>query len=237
VDKPTLILLPGLLCDERLWSQQAAALSDVAEVHCAALTHDDSVSDMAARVLQDAPERFAVAGLSMGALVAFEIIRQVPERVTHLGLLDTNHRAFTSQQIETYRMYIDLAKTGRFDEITDVHLLPVLTRNRHDLMPTIRAMAQSVGCEAFIRQATATMNRPDNTETLRRVTCPTLVLTGRQDVLCSVEWHRETMALVPNAALVIIEDCGHLSTLEQPQAVSAAMRGWLQKETSEWRNI
>lgn len=229
VNKLSLLLLPGLLCDQRLWAQQMAALNDLADVRCADLTQDDTVECMASRVLTAAPERFALVGLSMGGLVAFEIMRQAPQRVTHLGLFNTNHRAFTSEQSENYRMFIEMANTGRFDDITGTHLLPLLTHQRADLAETIQQMAQAVGKEAFIRQAQATMSRPDSTDTLKQVRCPTRILTGRHDALCSLDWHREMAALVPDSELVIVENCGHLSSLEQPQAVSATMRNWLQK--------
>jgi pimeloyl-ACP methyl ester carboxylesterase len=227
VSKPVLILLPGLLCDERLWWHQMETLGDIAEVRCANLTGQETISCMAGAVLADAPERFAVAGLSMGGLVAFEIMRQAWERVTHLALLDTNHRPFTREQTENYQMYIEMAKSGQFDDITNVHLLPLLTNQRDDLTGTICSMAQAIGKVAFIRQARATMNRPDSSETLKRVQCPTLVLGGREDALCPVDWHQDMAALADNSSLVIVDNCGHLSSLEQPEAVSTALRQWL----------
>ena len=228
--KIPLILLPGLLCDWALWQPQVEALADNAEAEIADLSRDESLPLMAARVLAAAPERFALAGLSMGGYLAQEIMRQAPERVTRLALLDTSARADTPERLAVRRGLIELAQKGEFKGITP-RLLPQWLHPDHlgdaALTAAIMEMAQRVGRDAYLRQMRAIMARPDGRDDLRRIRVPTLVLCGREDQSTPLALHEEIAALVPGASLAVIERCGHLSTLEQPAAVSAALREWL----------
>ena len=228
--KIPLTLLPGLLCDDALWEPQLAALSDIAEITVADLTRDESLPLMAARVLAEAPERFALAGLSMGGYLAQEIMRQAPERVMRLALLDTSARADTPERLSVRRGLIELAQKGDFKGITP-RMLPQWLHPDHladaALTRTVTEMTQRVGRDAYLRQMQAIMGRPDGREDLRRIGVPTLVLCGREDQATPLALHEEIAALVPGAALSVIERCGHLSTLERPQAVNAALRDWL----------
>jgi pimeloyl-ACP methyl ester carboxylesterase len=225
-----LILLPGLLCDATLWRHQSENLADVAEVTVADLTRHDSFAAMADDVLASAPERFAVAGLSMGGYVAQEILRRAPARVLRLALIDSSARADNPEQARRRHDLIALSRKGRFKGVTE-RLLPMLIHpDRLDdtaLTDAVKAMAAAVGREAFVRQQTAILGRPDGRGDLARIACPTLVLCGRQDALTPVKVHEEMIAALPDARLVVIEDCGHLSTMEAPEAVTAAMRAWL----------
>ncbi|MBL8700411.1 MAG: alpha/beta fold hydrolase [Alphaproteobacteria bacterium] len=228
--RPELILLPGLLCDAALWAPQRDGLNDVADIRIGDLTQTDSIAAMAARVLADAPERFALAGLSMGGYVAFEIMRRAPARVTRLALLDTSARPDAPERLQQRRDLIRLAQTGEFRGVTP-RLLPqwVHPENMKDpeLVATVTAMTQRVGRDVFIRQQTAIMGRPDSRPGLVQIRVPTLVLCGRQDQATPVELAREIAADIPNARLEVIEQCGHLSTLEKPAAVNRALRQWL----------
>ncbi len=229
-DRQSLVLLPGLLCDPRLWAHQADSLSDIADVTVADMTRDDSMAGMAKRALDAAPERFALAGLSMGGYVALEVMRQAPDRVTRLALLDTGSRADTREQTTRRRDLIALADRGEFRAVSP-RLLPLFVHedrlDDEDLVADIQAMADAVGKEAFLRQQKAIMNRPDSRPGLPAIACLTLVLCGRQDVLTPPELSEEMASLIPGAELVMIDGCGHLSTMEQPDAVNAAMRSWL----------
>lgn len=229
----TLILLPGLLNTAALWRRQCDALADIAEVTVADLTRDDTVQDMARRVLAAAPSRFSLAGLSMGGYVAQEILRQAPERVERLALVDTAARADLPEQSERRRALIEQTRAGGFDQVMPT-LLPVLVHPDRIADPAVGglaiAMAQEVGPEAFIRQQTAIMQRPDGREDLKRIPCPTLVLVGRQDAITPPKVAEEMHANLGRGRLVVIEDCGHLSPIEQPHAVSAVLRYWLQDE-------
>ncbi len=226
-----LVLLPGLLCDERLWRHQTDTLADIAEITVADLSGDDCLENMARSVLETAPETFALAGLSMGGLVAQAVMRQAPDRVTRLALLDTSVRADTPGQGERRRAFIDQTRLGDFKGVTST-LLPMLIHPDRledgDLTGTITTMAERVGREAFLRQQNAIMNRPDGRRDLGAIHCPTLVLCGRQDALTPLAGHEEMADGIPNSKLVVIEDCGHMAPLERPRAVSAVMRYWLQ---------
>lgn len=227
-----LILVPGLLCDARLWRAQVAALSELADCRVADATRSDTMAGLARDLLEDCPfDRFALAGLSMGGYVALEVTRQAPARVARLALLDTSARADAPEQSQKRRELIALAERGRFVGVTDA-LLPLLLHPSRlgdaPLVATVKAMAKSIGKEAFIRQERAIMSRADSLPLLSQIACPTLVLCGRQDALTPLARHEEIAAAVPGARLEVIADCGHLSTLEQPGAVSAALARWLE---------
>lgn len=232
-EKIPLILLPGLLTDASLWRHQTETLSDIAAMSVADLTGDDQLGPMASRILAAAPETFALAGLSMGGYLAFEIMRQAPERVRRLALLDTSPLADSVEQTARRRGLIDLARTGDFKGVTQ-RLLPLLIHPDRirdaALSRTIMEMAGHIGRDAFVRQQTAIMNRPDSRHDLGLIHCPTLVLCGRQDGLTPLSVHADMAAAIPHAALVVIEDCGHLAPLERPNAVSAVLRYWLALE-------
>ena len=229
-ERTPLVLLPGLLLDEALWQPQLKALADVADMTVGDLTKDDSMAGMARSVLAAAPPRFALAGLSMGGYASFEIMRQAPERVTRLALLDTSARPDTAAQTKERRAFIGMCERGEFKGVTP-RLLPRWIHpsrvNDKALTETVMSMTARVGREAFIRQQTAIMNRPDSRPGLSRIDCPTLVLCGHEDQAAPVEVHREIAADIPNARLVVVPECGHLSPLERPEAVNAALRTWL----------
>lgn len=229
-DRPTLVLLPGLLCDDRLWKPQVEALSDIADILIADMTRDETMSGMAVRELADAPESFALAGLSMGGYAAFEIMRSAPERVSRLALLDTGARADTPEQTTRRKDLIGLAERGEFKAVSP-RLLPLFVHEDRlsdaPLIEDIAEMANGVGKDAFLRQQKAIMARPDSRPGLAAIGCPTLVLCGRQDVLTPPELSEEIAGMIPGADLVLIDDCGHLATMERPDAVNAALRAWM----------
>ena len=228
--KIPLILLPGLLCDRALWEPQIAALADIAECSVADLTQADSMAGMAAGVLRGAPERFALAGLSMGGYVSFEIMRQAPERVLRLALLDTSARADTPERLKQRKEQLSLCDRGEFVGVTR-RLLPSWIHPEHmkdeALVEAVTTMTRRVGRDAFCRQVTAIMNRPDSRPGLARIQCPTLVLCGHEDQATPPELHREIAADIADARLAIVPECGHLSTMEKPEAVNREMRRWL----------
>jgi len=229
--KQGLVLVPGLLCDELMWGPQLAALAAVADCRVADHTRSETMADVAADVLREAPfEKFALAGLSMGGYVALEMMRQAAHRVLKLALLDTSARADTPEQSQKRRDFISLAERGRFLGITHA-LLPLLIHRSHlanqELVSTIKEMAKNTGKDAFIRQERAIISRADSLPLLERIACPTLVLCGRQDALTPLERHEEMAARIPGSRLEIVEECGHLSTMERPAETSAALRRWL----------
>jgi len=225
-----LILLPGLLCDAALWRHQVENLGDLADVTVADLTLDNRFEAMTKRVLDAAPPRFALAGLSMGGYVAQVIIRTAPERVERLALLDTSARADNEEQTARRRGLIELANKGQFKGVSPRLLPSFLHPARLEdkaLTAEVMAMAERVGRDAFLRQEEAIMARIDGRESLRAIRCPTLILCGADDALTPPKLHQEIAERIPHARLVVIPECGHLSTMERPEAVTAAMREWL----------
>lgn len=223
-----LILLPGMLCNEQQWAHQTAHLADTADVTVADLSHYDSMRGMAEAVLGLAPPQFALAGLSMGGIVAMEIMRLAPERVLKLALMDTNPYPSPPQQQDQFAHFRALIADGRFLDITKVTLKPnLLYDDNPALKQAVYHMAAQVGAAAYGRQMTAVATRADSRASLKHIHCPTLVLCGRYDIPCPVALHEEMAQSIPQATLVVIEQCGHLSSMEQPQAVTAVMRYWL----------
>jgi len=231
--RPTLILIPGLLCDGALWADQVVALLDIADVQVADITESDTMVDLALDVLDDAPDEFALAGLSMGGYVAQEIMRQAPERVTHVAFLDTNARADLPEQTENRKRMMAIAEAGGLDKVV-AEMLPNLIHPDHLGVPAIAdifgQMAARVGVEGFLNQQNAIMNRIDGRADLANTDCPALALCGEQDVMTPIKVHEEMVDCIgTNANLVVVPDSGHLSPIEQPAAVTAALRDWFKR--------
>ena len=229
-DKTDVVLVPGLLCDAALWAHQISNLEDIADCHVGDTRQDDTIAGMADTILASAPERFALAGLSMGGYVSMEIMRRAPERVTRLALLDTAAPDDSDERRQRRLELIKLAEIGEFKGVAP-RLLPQFIHPGRlqdgTLTDSIMEMTQRVGRDAFLRQQHAIMGRIDSRPSLKEVTVPALVLCGRQDELTPVERHEEIVGLIPGARLSIVEDCGHMSTMERPQAVTALLRDWL----------
>lgn len=220
-----ILLLPGMMCDERLWSHQIAAMT--VPTHVADLGQADNLKEMAAEVIAAAPDRFAVAGLSMGGIVAFEIWRQAPEKVTHLALLDTNPHPDSPDKKAMRFEQIAAAASGKLEQLAIESLKPLyLAENNRDdkeILHTILDMALGLGPEVFERQSLAVMNRPDSVPTLATITCPTSVICGREDTICPPSFHKLMAREITDARLVMIDDCGHMSSMEQPEIVTAEL--------------
>lgn len=229
-DPLPIVLVPGLNCSARLYAEQIPALWECGPVTIADHRRDDRMSAIAARILATAPPRFALAGLSMGGYIAFVIAQEAPERVARLALLDTSARPETSQQTDRRRTLIALAESGRFSEVPDLLFPLFVHRNRQDegaLRRLVRTMAEETGPEAFVRQQHAIMSRPDCRPLLKSIRCPTLILVGDGDELTPPKLSEEIAAGIAGARLVVVPECGHLSTLERPQAVNRALTEWL----------
>jgi len=225
-----IVLVPGLTCTARLYAEQIPALWQFGPVTVADHRRDDSMAAIARRILALAPPRFALAGLSMGGYIAFEIMRQAPQRVARLALLDTGARADTPEQTERRRRLMALAKDGRYAEIPEQAFPLYVHRKRHGdkaLKRLVCEMAEATGSEAYLRQQQAILSRPDSRPGLGAISCPTLVLVGEDDEATPPELAREIAAGIPGSRLVLIPDSGHLSTLEEPAAVTEALVAWL----------
>jgi len=225
---PTL-LVPGLLLTARLYAAQIPLLWQFGPVMLADHRHDDSMADIARRILQQAPPRFALLGLSMGGYIAFELLRQAPARIARLALLDTTARPDSAEQSARRRTLIDQSNAGGFGQLADL-LYPGLVHPDRlgdaGLREQVRCMAAETGAQAFIRQQTAIMQRRDSLPDLAAITCPTLVVVGDADQLTPPDRAQEIAAGIRGARLVVIADSGHLSPLEQPERVNAALVEW-----------
>jgi pimeloyl-ACP methyl ester carboxylesterase len=224
------VLVPGLNCSARLYAEQVPALWRFGPVQVADHTRDDSMDAIAARILTHAPPRFALAGLSMGGYIALTIAREAPARVSKLALLDTSARPETPEQSERRKPQIALAQGGRFAEVPALQFPVFVHRNRqHDeaLKRRVRVMAEETGAEAFLRQQKAIMTRPDMRPLLASIACPTLVLVGDGDELTPPQLSEEIAADIAGSRLVVVADCGHLSTMERPDAVNGALVEWM----------
>ncbi|MGM7724277.1 alpha/beta fold hydrolase [Metabacillus sp. Hm71] len=231
MSKTPLLLVPGTLCDERLWKHQIESLSDLAEVKVCDVTRQDSITGLAKSILEEAPDKFALAGLSLGGIISLEIMRLAPERVKKLALLDTNPTPPKSEQISGWEKFIDMANNGQFLTITIDHLIPVLIhpdrRKDDSLVETILDMAKKIGKDAYINQLKAVMGRLDQRPILATIKCPTMVIVGKEDRVCPIQMSEFIAENIATSCLEIIDKCGHLSTLEQPEIVSILLRKWL----------
>ena len=230
-DRPVVYLLSGLLCDaEGCWLPQMAALSPDFEVRALDFFGLDSIGAMAAKVLDAAPARFAVAGHSMGGRVAQEVYRRAPERVERLGLLDTGVHGPRPHEPAARQKLIDLAYDQGMAAVAETWLPPMVHPDRvadDALMAPLRAMVMRASPEIFEGQQKALLTRPDSGPLLKSIACPTLVLCGREDTWAPFSHHVEIAAEIRGSVLVPIEDCGHMVSVERPEAVNAALRAWL----------
>lgn len=233
MDRPQLLLIPGLAVNAAVWRQQIDALSDIADCWVAPLPPYDDLGEIAEFILADAPDQFAVAGFSMGGYLCFEIVRRAPERVLRLALLGTSadpetpevteRRMFMMQRVEqrghlaTWREHFP-----RFlhpDRSADRTILDILLKQAYETGP-----------EVSLQHHRAMIKRAGYLDMLPEITCPTLIVVGRQDPVTPIAV-QETMArTIPGAELLVLEHCGHVLPLERPRAVSAAMRHWLTRE-------
>lgn len=231
-----LLLIPGTLCDERLWAPQIAALSERAEILVPRLDASDDLEDLARDILDQTPwSRFSVAGLSMGGILALALVRLAPERIKRLALLDTNPFAEAPER-----------QTQRVNDIAQAEAMGMARYASEELAPLypaegeiedpehsalVVAMAERGGLETFRRQAFALRDRPDGSEALAAIEVPTLVLCGDGDRLCPISRHAYMAKHIPNAELVVLKGVGHLSTLQAPKEVSHALSRWLDRSS------
>jgi pimeloyl-ACP methyl ester carboxylesterase len=234
-----LLLLPGLLCDAAVWTpllaHPAAALGDIADCQVMGYGNADAIDAMARAVLRQAPVKFALAGHSMGGRVALEVMRLAPQRVTRLALMDTGYQARPAgdagERERAERMaLLEQARNDGMRVMGErwakgmVHMDRLADRA---LMNAILDMIERKSPDIFAAQINALLNRPDATDLLPQINCPTLLLCGREDTWSPLARHQQMATLMPRAHLEIIENSGHMSTMEQPKAVAEAMRTWL----------
>jgi pimeloyl-ACP methyl ester carboxylesterase len=231
----SVVLVPGLMCDATVWQHQIAALSPAREVLVAEHGLSATLGAMAGRILDHASPRFALAGHSMGGRVALEVLARAPERVTRLALLDTGYQALAPgepgdrERAGRYRLLDIAQQQGMLVMAKDWARGMVHPARLSDsaLMDAIHSMIVNAGVAQFEAQITALLARPDRTELLKSLRLPTLVLCGRDDSWSPYARHEDMARLIHASLLTGVPDCGHMSTMERPEAVTSAMLAWL----------
>lgn len=225
-----LVLVPGMMCDHRVFEPQLRAFGSERAITVAPIAGGDRIETIAAGLVDQLPQRFALAGLSMGGIVAMEIIRRIPERVTRLCLMSTESRSEAPQVAAAREPLIVGARAGRLDEVLGQTMLPDYLApgaRRIKVLERYFAMGRTLGSDVFIRQSRALQRRPDQQGTLRRIAVPTVIICGAHDRMTPVRHHQFMAGLIAGADLKILDGSGHLPVLEQPDATNAILRDWL----------
>lgn len=227
-----LVFLPGMMCDARLFGPQIAELSSEFSLMVSPVTRGERIEEIASGLLDELPQRFALAGLSMGGIVAMELLRRAPDRITRLALLDTTPLAETPQAAAAREPQIVKVRAGRLGQVIRDEMLPNYIGPgpyRNEVSELVMDMADALGPDTFVRQSRALQRRRDQQGTLRKCRVPTLVLCGEHDVLCPVKRHTFMAELIHGAVLRVLDGAGHLPTLEAPAETTQALRDWLRQ--------
>lgn len=227
-----LVLLPGMMCDARLFGPQIAELSAEFSIMVSPITRGERIEEIASGLLDELPGRFALAGLSMGGIVAMELLRRAPDRITRIALMDTSPLAETPQASTAREPQIIKARTGQLDALMREEILPEYLGPGPfgaEVGALMLDMADALGPEVFVRQSRALQRRRDQQGTLRKIKVPTLVLCGEHDALCPVKRHTFMAELIHGAELRVLENAGHLPTLEVPAETTQALRDWMRQ--------
>lgn len=227
-----LVFLPGMMCDARVFGPQIAALSAEHPITIAPVSEGDRIEEIASGLLDTLPRKFALAGAAMGGIVAMELLRRAPDRISRIALLSTTSLAETPQSAADYEPLITKLKAGLLDQavnsiIRPEHLAPGPVRN--SVLHLLASMADNLGTELIVRQARALQRRRDYQSTLRQCHVPALVICGEFDTLVPVKRQEFMASLIPQAELALIQDAGHYPSLESPDAVIAALRAWMRQ--------
>ena len=233
--KKSLLLVPGLLCDDAVWASQAAALADIADVRVANNGETDSLGALAESIIAHAPPRFALAGHSMGGRIALEVARRAPERLIGFALLDTGYEALApgeagEREAAGRHALLAMARREGMRAMARTWLQGMVYPPRltdEELVEPILDMFERRTPDLFALQIKALLTRPDATSVLPTLRCPTLVLCGREDAWAPPARHDVMAKMIGHSTLEIVPDCGHMSPRERPQAVNRAFRRWL----------
>ncbi len=228
----TLVMIPPMLCDARVFAEQIRDLSYDHAVMFAPATRGERMEEIASQILTWAPSKFALAGAGMGGMIAMEVLRRAPDRVTRIALISTNPQADTPEAAAAREPQIIAARAGRWDdvlqhEINSTWMAP--TADKVEIVRLLNHMGQAMGPEVYVRQARAMQRRKDQQLTMRKIRQPTIVICGRHDGQYPVKRHEFLAELIPYAELDVIEQAGYLPTLEAPDVVSDALRRWMKK--------
>ncbi len=227
-----LVLLPGMMCDARVWATQLTVLSYERPVTVAPVCNGDRIEEIASELLSCLPSRFAVCGHGMGGAIALEILRRAPERVIRLALIATNPLSDTPQEAADREPRMIGAKAGRFEQMLEHEILPRHVGygpQRAQAIADLQEMALSMGADVFARQERAMQRRRDQQSTLRRITQPTLVLAGSEDQVVPLKRQEFLAELIPYAKLGVLDGVGHMTMLEDPESTTEALHAWMRQ--------
>lgn len=227
-----LVLLPGMLCDARVFGPQIAELSADLAVMAAPITQGERIEEIASGLLDQLPARFALAGQGMGGVVAMELLRRAPDRITRMALMATDPLADTPAAAANREPLIVKARAGRWQDVLNDTLPPTALApgpDRAAVLDLAMDMAQVLGPAVFVRQTRAMQRRRDQQAVLSKCAVPVLLICGAHDTLCPVKRHQTMADLIPNATLKVLDDAGHLPSLEQPAATTAALLDWMRR--------
>lgn len=230
MERAVVYLLPGLLCDETVWTAQSAALSAAAEVVVPDFRGFRSLRDMAAAVLAEAPEHFSVAGHSMGGRVALEIHRAAPERIERIALLGTSYHAADEGEPAQRKAFVDIARRDGMAALASAWMPRLLHPDhlaKRQMVKAISRVIESHSIGELEGQVEALLNRADDTENLRGIRCPALIACGREDAWGSADEHRRMASMIAHATLGIVGHSGHMMTLEQPDETNRLLLAWM----------
>ena len=229
--KIPLLLIPGTLNTARVWAAQSLGLAPLAEIHVADISTQDNTAAMAEDALRSMPQRFALAGFSLGGYVALEIMRRAPARVAGLALISTSARAEAQEALAGRQKSIDLARRDFARLLASMRpfMLAPANLGNANLNAALDAMMMEVGAEAFARQSQAVIGRSDSRALLPAITCPTLLVCGREDKVTPPRLSEEMAAAIPGAVIELIDQVGHLAPMEAPARINALLTAWLQR--------
>jgi pimeloyl-ACP methyl ester carboxylesterase len=231
-----LLLLPGLICDDRIWDAQVRDLSEFSPIAVSGYGLARNLRDMALRALELAPPVFSVVGHSMGARVALEVFREAPDRVERLALLDTGVHPPQPGEAAKRHALLALGRQHGIERLVDEWLPPMVHPDHAreaGIMEPLRAMCIAAGVDTYEAQITALLGRPEASPLLPTINGPVLVACGREDVWSPPEQHEEMAAAIPDAELVIFDHCGHMAPVEAPDQVNVALRRWLDRPKAQ----
>ncbi|MBT3456765.1 MAG: alpha/beta hydrolase [Thiotrichales bacterium] len=226
----TLVMIPGMMCDERIFAPQIEGLSDSIRIIVADISGYSTVHELAAEVLKKSPPKFDLLGHSMGGIVAMEMYSQEPNRIEKLVLMDTNPKAELEEVKAMRDPQMKAAREGKLVDVMRDEMKPNYldaSDNRESILHTCMEMAKSMGTEVFMNQSKALQTREDQQSTLRLIDVPVLVICGSNDKLCPVERHELMHSIINHSELKIINNAGHMPTLEQPKETTEVLKKWL----------
>lgn len=227
-----LVLIPPMLCDARVFCAQLATLSASVPVTFTPITNGDRIEEMASTILSWLPQKFALAGMGMGGMVAMEVLRRAPERVTRVAFISTNAQADTPEVSAQREPLIIAARSGRYDDAIHGEMNPAWLAPgpyRDDVMSLVSDMAHALGPDVYVRQSRAMQRRKDQQNIMRKIKQPAIVMCGEHDAQNALKRHEFLAELIPYAKLEVIENAGHLPSLENAEAVTRALQTWLKQ--------